>query len=163
MAFNVTKNAKELLERYRAYAPILRSKADEGYDWLDGDSFCIELPNPHGDHGLVIEYNGAGETVLCFSHFHAHYGINEPEDHDRMYEQLEGILNNDLCCASLFCGDEQKWLCSTMIGKDKTPLPVKEIFHIVYEDEKYETMLHQKGGEARFIFWDRQFNKTLKV
>ena len=150
----------ELTEMLWAYNPIIHQKTEEGYDWLDENSFCIEVPSPNVNESLKIIGADCGEFTVCYAYFHSHHSADEYE-YSRMCEQISDILNSKLCTATIFC--ENKWMSSTMIEKEKTSLPIEEIFPHTFNHSKSADRLRINGGEARFIFWDGSFNKTIKI
>ena len=161
MEFNPVDKLPELTKMLQAYNPIVHEKSDEGYDWLDEHSFCIELPNPCGGDSITIEC-ACGEFTLCFSYYHSHYSA-EDYYYSRMCEQLFNLLNNKCCSAALLYGSEKKWLSSTLIEKEKISQPVEDIFVFVFEHDTYVEKLTTNEGEVRFDFWDSSFSKTIKL
>ena len=161
MEFNPIDKVPELTEMLKEYNPIIHSKSDEKYDWLDEDSLCIELPNQGTGDGLTIECGSYGEFTVSFSYYHSHYSANDFE-YGCMCERLAYLLNNKYCAAAMFCGSENKWMGSTMVEKEKILLPLEEIFDFVFERNEFAEKLRTNGGEARFIFWDSSLNKIVK-
>ncbi len=159
--FNPIDKLSELTEMLQAYNPIIHQNSDEGYDWLDENSFCIEVPNPDGNESLTIEGADNGEFTVCYSYYHSHYFADEYE-YSSMCEKIFDLLNSKCGSATIFCGSENKWMGSTLIGKEDTSLPLEEIFHFVLEHNKFADELRANSGEARFVFWDSSLNKTIK-
>lgn len=161
MEFNPIDKIPELTEMLQSYNPIIRTKSDEGYDWLEEGSFCIEIPNPNAGEKITIECENGGEFTVCCSYYHSHYFADDCE-YSYMCEQLSNLLNNKCCSAAIFCGSENEWKGSTLIEKEKVTLPIEEIFSFVFENEKCAEKLRTNGGEARFVFWDGSLNKIIK-
>ncbi len=151
----------ELTELLRIYNPLIHSKNDNEYDWLGESSVCIEIPNPCGADSIKLVCDN-GEFILCFSYFHSHYCADD-NGYGTMCEQLSELLDNKTCCATVFCGSENKWIGSTLLEKDKLSLPIEEIFGFIFDHGSYKEQFSQNGGEARFTFWDSSLNKNLKL
>ena len=162
MEFNPIDKIPELMELLQPYGPMIRSRSDESYAWLEEDSLCIEIPNANSDDNLIIECENEGEFTVCFACFHSHYFADDYW-YVNMCEDLSNLLNNKFCSAAIFCGSNNEWKGSTIIEKDKISLPIEEIFSFVYEHDKFAEQLRTNGGEARFDFWDVSLNKTMKL
>ena len=107
MEFNPIDKVPELTERLKEYNPIIHKNSDEGYDWLDENSLCIELPRYNAGDSLTIECGGYGEFTVCFLYYHAHDSANDYE-YNRMCEQLADLLNSKCGSAAILCGSENK-------------------------------------------------------
>lgn len=162
MEFNPIDKIPELMELLQPYGPMIRSRSDESYDWLEENSLCIEIPNANSDDNLIIECEDGGEFTVCFSYFHSHYFADDYWYSD-MCEDLSELLNSECCTAALFCGSENQWKGSTLLKKEKLSLPVEDMFSFVFENEKHAEDLRTRGGEARFVFWDGSLNKIIKL
>ncbi len=162
MEFNPIDKIPELTEFLKAYNPMIRSKTDEGYDWLEENSFCIELPNSNKSDRITIECEDGGEFTVCFAYFHSHHFADD-YGYSFMCRQLTDLLNNKCCSAAIFCGSENEWKGSTLIEKEKVTLPIEENFSFVFENEKSAEKLRTNGGEVRFNFWDSGLNKIIKL
>ena len=159
--FKPIDKLSELTEMLGAYNPIIHQKNEEGYDWLDENSFCIEVPNPNGGESLIIEAD-CWEFTVFYSYYHTHFCAEEGM-YGAMCITISDILNSKLGTAAIFCGSENKWMSSTMIERENTSLPIEEIFQHTFNHSKSADKLRINGGEARFIFWDSSFNKTIKI
>ena len=159
--FNPIDKVSELTEMLRAYNPIIHSKLDQGYAWLDEHSFCIEIPNPNADQSLFIAYEADVEFTISLSHYHSHYFANE-EEYSSMCRQVLELLNNKCCAAAIFCGSENRWMGSTLIDKEKISLPIEELFAFVFKYDDYAKEMRENGAEARFVFWDVSLNRNIK-
>ena len=161
MEFKPIEKMSELMEMFKEYNPIIHQNFDDGYDWLDENSCCIEIPNPNAGDNITIECGGCGEFTVCFSYYHSHYFADE-YGYSYMCERLADLLNNKICVAAMFCGSENKWLGSTMSKKEKISLPYEEIFSFIFEHKEFAEKLRTNGGEAQFVFWNSSLNKTIK-
>lgn len=162
MEFNPIDKIPELMEKLRAYDPIIRTKTDKGYVWLAEDSFCIEIPNPQAGKNITIECENEGEFTVCFAYFHSHHFADD-YGYTEMCDDLLNLLNNKTCSAAIFCGSGNEWKGSTLIEKEKLSLPVEEIFSFVFENKKSAEKLRTNGGKVRFDFWDGSLNKIIKL
>ena len=160
--FNPIEKLPELAELLREYNPIISRKSDKGYDGPDEASFCITVPGPGANEGLMIEGSSSGEFILCYSYYHSHYSANEYE-YSCMCEQIFDLLNSKCGCAAIFCANGDKCVGSKIIKKDEASLPLEEIFHFVLKYNKLADELCTNGIEARFVFWDSSLNKTEKL
>ena len=159
--FTPIDKVPELTEMLQAYHPIIHQNSDEGYDWLDENSFCIEVPNPNTNESLTIEGADCGEFTVCYAYFHSHHFADE-YGYSRMCERLSDLLNSKCGSAAIFCGSENKWMGSTTVEKEKISLPLEEIFDFIFEHKKFAEELRTNGGEARFVFWDSRLNKSIR-
>lgn len=162
MEFNPIDKIDDLIARFREYSPIIRSKTDKGFDWLDENSFCIEIPNPDSDAGITIECEYGGEFTVCFSNYHSHFFADDYE-YGYMCEEISKILNNQCSCATIFLGSENEWLGSTLAEKEQLISPIEDMFDFVFKNSKRAEMLYKSGGEARFVFWNSGLNKIIKI
>ena len=162
MNFNPIDKIPVLMETFKSYNPILRSRYDGGYDWLENDAFCVEIPNPSNSDSIIIECGNTTEFTLCFSYYHSHFFADDNEYND-MCKEISKILNNKSCSATIFCGKDNKWLGSTLIEKEKISLPIKEIFSFIFERNEQAEKLRINGGQARFYFWDKNLSKIIKL
>ena len=162
MEFNPIDKIPELTKMLQAYNPIIHSKSDEGYDWLEEDSLCIEIPNPYGGDSITIECEDCGEFTVGFSYYHSHYFAHN-YGYSNMCEELSSLLNNKCCSAAIFCGSENEWLGSTLIETEKLSLPIEKTFDFVFKHNERKEKLRINGGEARFDFWDSNLSKTIKL
>ena len=160
MEFNPIDKVSELMEMFKEYNPIIHKNSDEGYDWLDENLLCIEIPNPNAGDSITIECEDCGEFTVCYAYFHSHHFADD-YGYSCMCEQLSDLLNNKICSASIFCGNEKKWMGSTTIEKEKISLPLEDLFHFVFEHREFAEDLRKNGGQARFVFWDSSLNKTI--
>ncbi len=160
--FNPLDKVPELIQMLQAYDPILHKKSDEGYRWLNENSFCIEIPNPSGGDSILIVYEDLAEFTISYSYYHSHYSANDFE-YDCMCKIIFDLLNSKRGSAALFRGSENKWFSSTLVEKDKTSLPPEEIFTFVFKCDDYVEELREKGGAVQFVFWDGNLNRMIKL
>lgn len=160
MEFNPIDKVSDLMELFKAYRPILHPDTEEGYDWLDENSFCIEIPNLNTEDSITIACEDDWEFTVCYSYFHAHYFADE-YGYDRMCEAVFDLLHNKSATATIFCKSENKWMGSRLIEREKITLPIEEIFDFVFEHKAFAEALRAQGGEARFDFWDSSLNQII--
>ncbi|MBO5785690.1 MAG: hypothetical protein J6R45_00040 [Clostridia bacterium] len=162
MDFNPIDKINELIRIFEEHNPIIRSKSNEGYEWLEESSLCIEIPNPNSDDSITIECEDGGEFTVCFSYCHQHFFAND-FGFDYMCKEISDILYCKCCSAALFCGSENEWFGSTLAEKDQIVSPIEDVFDFVFENANLAEKLYKNGGEARFDFWDSKLNKKIKI
>ncbi len=133
--------------------------SDEEYAYLTEDNVCITVLDPHQDKKLFIDLDD--EFTLTFDAFHCHY---DPEDgYEEFVSDIRGILQNDICAATLYYGEEHKWLGSTCIAKADISRPIKEVFRFILKISEFKKQLRDHGGEARFCFWDPVDDRMIDI
>lgn len=163
MEINPIDKAQDLLAEFERFAPLLRRKSDNGYDWLEEDTdVCVEIPNPVRENSITIECQDDGEFTLLFAAYHSHF-FSDEDGYARLCETVSDILNSKKCSAVLYGGEEKKWLGSTLISCEEVNNSVKDIFRSVLEHREFSDCLKAGGGEVCYVFWNSEQNRTVKI
>ena len=163
MELNPIDKAKDLLQLLKEYYPLVKTKNDLGYDWLEEETdLCIEVlstDNPIGKLYIVCE--DGGEFTLCFD-AHAHYYSCEQE-YQRMCSDLRDILNNEMCSANLYSKSDGTWYGGGFFSCASIALPVREVFDFLWENPETAARLQTSGYEVKYCFWDSKQNQTVET
>ena len=117
MKINPIDKVDDLIQQVKEYNPVVHTNSDKEYDWLEEGNICVEIPNPSSDNPLEIEFQNGGEFIVFFSGGHSHYWCDD-EYYNLLCELVVDILNNIKCSASLFYGDENKWMGSSFVDRE---------------------------------------------
>lgn len=162
MEINPIDKVDDLIDRLIEYQPIIHSKADSGYDWLEEEDVCVKIMNPSSDNHLEILFQNNGESTIFYADNHEHY-FGYDVEYKLMCELITDILCNKKCSASLFCGKENKLLGSSYVDKNEINQSVREMFDFVLKYKEFADRLASNGGAVRFTFWDSELNYTIEI
>lgn len=132
--------------------------SDQEYTYLREGAACVTVLDPYQDKKLFIDLGE--EFTLTYGTFHCHY---DPEDYEELVSDILGILQNDICSATLYCGEEREWLGSTCVTREDLSRPVEEVFRFVLKSLEFRRKLRDFGGEARFCFWDPADDRVVEI
>lgn len=144
----------ELCERLKEYNPTVHrpDDPDPEYNYLEPGCACVTLDNPFREWPMFIDLEG--EFSLTYGNWHSHYFGSESE-YQCLLKDIDNILTNRACAATLFTGTEKKWLGSRLITKDQLErLQVQEVFEYVLKYPEFKKRLQDNGGIAEFRFWN---------
>lgn len=151
----------ELLQLFQAYPCNVYTSLNEGYEYLSENSCCIAVVHPITQQELYVDLEDEREFTLSFAVCHSHYFPSQ-EDYSELKQTILKILQNEVCSASLWYGeDEKKWLGSLWINKTELEQPISQMFGFVWKTKEFRKRLNRFGGEVRFRFWDSKFDKTI--
>ena len=93
------------------------------------------------------------EFTLSYGAYHEHYYPNST-DYKEMVQTIKGILDNELCSATMYSGEPLKWLGSTTITKaESRERPLKDVFSFILKIKEFKIRLNTDGGEIYYNFW----------
>lgn len=135
---------------------------DDGeYNYLTELDVCITIPSPYSDEKMYLDLDE--EFTLSWGAYHEHYSP-DVSGYKNMLEMMNGILNNELCSATMYYGETLKWLGSTFITRtESTELPVREIFSFIYKTREFKKKLDTNGGQVHYDFWNPAYNRIIKI
>lgn len=163
MNFNPTDKIPDILERFKEYDPKIRRKNDDGYDWLDENEVCVEIPNSSQSGSIEVKCcDDDREFILFFASNHAHY-YDEEYWYDGLITLISDILNNKCCSAGLICGENKEWLGSSFETAQSIHRSIWDVFYFVLKYDQFSNKLKSEGGEAKYVFWNSQYNHTVKI
>lgn len=140
----------------------LHGKDNNEYSYLEENELSIRLLNPCVSHAIFI--NLQSEISIFFANWHAHYCYEEA-DFSELCETLAAILRNTVCSASVFLGEGEEWNGSVLAEKSNVESkPPEEAFagsRIMAQ--VYKELWEKSGAEVRFVFWNPNDNKTVKI
>lgn len=134
--------------------------ADPEYHYLGEGYVCITILNPYSDSKMFIDLED--EFTLTYGAYHSHFFADTGE-YEEMVKEMQGLLKNEICSASLYYGTDKKWLGSTSIQKDDINKPFNEIFSFVMKKKEFKSKLRSYGGEVQYIFWNPSDNRTIQI
>lgn len=132
--------------------------SDGEYAYLREGEVCVTVLDPYQDKKLFIDLTE--EFTLTYSTFHCHY---DPDSYEELVLDIRGILQNDICAATLYCGEGHEWLGSTCVTKADISQPIGEVFRFILQSKDLRAKLKGHGGEAQFRFWDPADDCVVKI
>lgn len=152
----ITKR-EEIIKYLLVYNPLVYTKMDEEFNYLDGDGIAICAKNVSGEE-IIIELED--EFSLFFGGWHAHYCADE-SDYSYFIRDLESILNGKKYAINVKCNNE--WLCSMLsndefINKDR----IKEsIADYIGKIEEFRIKMKKNGIDVNCTFWNIGTNQEI--
>ena len=73
---------------------------------------CITILNPYSENKMYIDLEE--EFTLSYGAYHEHF-YPDRDGYNEMVKTINGILDNELCSATMYSGQPLKWLGSTAI------------------------------------------------
>ncbi len=125
---------------------------DTEYDYLDENSACITVLNPYSDSKMFIDINI--EFTISYGTFHSHFYPNASE-YEEMVKRIKALLNNEMCTASFYYGEDKKLLLSASLWKYDMNERITELIN--------EHMPNLYGGKVECLFWNPADNRTIKI
>ncbi|MEW4411451.1 hypothetical protein [Clostridium sp. AN503] len=152
---------QELCDLLSGYQYELHYHDDDEYEYLDEADVCITIPNPYSKNKIYIDLEE--EFTLSYGIYHEHYYPNK-NDYKEMAKTLIGILNNELCSATMYSGEPLQWLGSTTITKsESSERPIKDVFSFIFKIKEFKTRLNTNGGEVHYNFWNPTDDRIIKL
>lgn len=103
------------------------------------------------------------EFTLSYGAYHEHYYPNST-DYKEMVQTIKGILDNELCSATMYSGEPLKWLGSTTITKaESRERPIKDVFSFILKIKEFKIRLNTDGGEIYYNFWNPSDDRVIKI
>lgn len=142
----------ELLQNLRNLQTTIHTGEEEGYEYLEGGSVCIEADNPSGGDPLFIDLED-GFTVTL-GEWEAYYEADE-EDWKLLTEELNRLLQNEMYTVVVYCRDA--WICSMTIEEAEISAgtvkkQLKEFLHSA-DCDSFISLIREKGAGVRCAFW----------
>lgn len=103
-----------------------------------------------------------GEFKICFAGYHCHYSPYE-NGYEEMKKEVQGIFNGLTCAASIYYGNESKWLGSTLLNFEAINEPIKKNFDFVLKHKEFKERLHGNGGLVKYVFWNSDNSKSISI
>ena len=122
---NPTDKAEEIKTLLMGLNSEVKTSTDEGYTWLQDHSICVIAHNPTHEKMLEIELEEQGKFSLFFGGHHCHY-CADAEEYARLSGDIQAILENRLCAATICYGDKQ-WLGSRLVNPVQISFRVRHL------------------------------------
>ncbi len=151
----------ELCELCGAWSTQVKYQSDEGYNWLEDWARCIVVNNPYSDNNIEVKIEDGCEFILFFAGGHCHY-YPDDEEFLRLRTDLTNLLNNSICAAAIFYG-ENHCLGETYVKKEDLDLPYTEVFSFVLRHKEFSDQLYLQGGVVEYRFWNPKDDKTIRI
>lgn len=160
---NPMEKLGEICEHLKEYVPTVHypGDIDSEYDYLEPDCACITLNNPFNESRMFIDLHG--EFTLTYGNWHTHYSgcISQ---YKSLIEDIDNILTNQSCAASLFTGLEKNWLGNRLITKNQMEqFQVQKIFSHIFNISEFRKKIHDNGGIVEFRFWNSTDDKNIII
>ena len=152
--FEPSEKLQEFLQELRALQTTIHTAGEEDYEYLEGDSVCIEAENPSGQDALFVDL---GEDItLTYGDWQALYEADE-EDYALALQNLRDLLANRLYVVNVFCRED--WICSltmedSAIRTDAVIKEIREFLHTADCDE-FIRLIQEKGAGVHCQFWSK--------
>ena len=131
------------------------------YEYLNETGVCITIFNPYSENKMYIDLEE--EFTLSYGAYHEHYYPNST-DYKEMVQTIKGILDNELCSATMYSGEPLKWLGSTTItNADSRERSIKDVFSFILKIKEFKIRLNTDGGEIYYNFWNPSDDKVIKI
>ena len=152
----------DLLDMLKNYQVELHTTEDKDYDYLDEDTLCIVVQNRQTEDNIEIYLENQGEFTFCFGGCHCHYSPYEDE-YEEMKKEIQSILNGTTFAASMYYGNESKWIGSTFLNFEAVNEPIKKNFDFVLKHKEFKERLYGNGGLVKYVFWNSDNNKKITI
>lgn len=156
---NPTDKAEEIKTLLMGLNSEVKTSTDEGYTWLQDHSICVIAHNPTHEKMLEIELEEQGKFSLFFGGHHCHY-CADAEEYARLSDDIQAILENRLCAATICYGDKQ-WLGSRLVNEESIYAPYQKNFEFVLKHQEFSDKIKECGGVISYLFWDS--NKDVQI
>ena len=158
---NPPEKLPEILQELRGLQTTIHTAGEEDYDYLEGESVCVEAENPAGGEALYIDL---GEDItLSFGDWQAFYEADEDE-YGLALRNLRDLLADRLYVVNVYCRED--WICSltmeeTQVRPDAVKKEVREFLHTADCDE-FIRLIQEKGAGVHCMFWSKG-KKNLRI
>jgi hypothetical protein len=123
---------------FEDYQIEIHQPDDDMYAYLEEGDASIIVQNPFQGPPIMIDL--CGEFTLSFGDNHCHFE-NDAEGYNEFLEEITGILANNVCSASIFCGPKMKWYGSIFLHrKDLKQQDIEELFEFVLREKEVHNM-----------------------
>ncbi|WP_238727465.1 hypothetical protein [Diplocloster modestus] len=109
---NKLDKLQELCDLLSNYKYELHYRDNCEYEYLEEGSVCITILNPYSENKMYIDLEE--EFTLSYGAYHEHF-YPDRDGYNEMVKTINGILDNELCSATMYSGQPLKWLGSTAI------------------------------------------------
>lgn len=158
---NTLDKLQELFDLLSNYKYELHYRDDCEYEYLEEGSVCITILNPYSENKMYIDLEE--EFTLSYGVYHEHF-YPDCDGYNEMVKTINGILDNELCSATMYSGQPLKWLGSTTITKaESLQLPIKDVFSFILKIKEFKIRLHTDGGEVHYDFWNPMDDRVVII
>lgn len=161
MTINPIDKKNEILNIVSNYDVSVKSHLDEGYNYLDNDSICIVVSNPHSQRNLEIELEMYGEFTIYFENNHQHYAGYE-DCYEQLCMDIKKLLSSEICSAAIFY-KKQEWLGSLFVDKLALRDSYEKTFEFVLKYKEFRDKIRKYGGIVHYRFWDAKYDSSLVI
>ena len=149
---------EEILEKLRDYHPVVHTKEEDGYDWLDSNHCSIEIQNQNGK-SLFIDLED--EFTITYGDWHCHYMYEDRDDYEEVMEVLDDILHNRQCTLIIYSNGKWFGSGSSHHKENYTKEDAVQFINSFFPKKEYKEFFQdfQKYGVTiKICYWDEDKN-----